>query len=119
MDGATGVKALRTTAQDDGVAGLHAQPCGIGRNVGPAFVNDADDAEGHRNTLYGEPVGPPPLRQDAPQGIGQLRNRIEPGGHRFDAVFIEHQAVQHRGAQPAFARGAHVHVVGGNDFVAA
>ena len=43
--------ALRAAAQDRGVAGLEAQRAGVGRHVGAAFVDDADDAERHAHAL--------------------------------------------------------------------
>jgi len=52
------VKALRAAAQDRGIAGFECQPAGIGGDVGPALINDADDAERDGDPLDREPVRP-------------------------------------------------------------
>ena len=46
-----GMEALRAAAQDRGIAGFERQPAGIGGDVGTALIDDADDAERHRDTL--------------------------------------------------------------------
>jgi hypothetical protein len=51
MDGAVRMQALGAAAQDDGIAGLQAQRARIRRDVRPALVNHADDAQGHDDTL--------------------------------------------------------------------
>ena len=108
MDGAAGVKALGAAAQYHRIARLHAKPCSISRDVGPAFVNDPDDAKGHGNPLDHQPVGPLPLRHDAAQGIRQPGDRVKPGGHCLDAAFVEHEAVEHRVTESSFTPFAHV-----------
>ena len=60
MDGARGAETFGAAAQDHGVAGLEAERTGIGRHVGPALVDHADDAERHTHTLDAHAVGTPP-----------------------------------------------------------
>ena len=62
MNGAAGMHALGAAAQDGGVAGLQAQRARIAGHVGPALVDDADDAERHAHARDVEAVGPGPLR---------------------------------------------------------
>ena len=45
-EGGVGVDGFFAAAHDDGVAGLEAEACDVGRHIGPAFVDAADDAEG-------------------------------------------------------------------------
>ncbi len=45
VDGGTRSRAFRTAAQDHRISGLQAQRAGIGGDIGPALVNDADDAQ--------------------------------------------------------------------------
>ena len=51
MNGGGAAMRVRAAAQDDGVAGLEAEPAGIGGDVRPAFENDADDAERRADAL--------------------------------------------------------------------
>ena len=51
MDGAARMMALRAAAQDHRIAGFETQGAGIRCYIGPAFINDADDAKGHAPTL--------------------------------------------------------------------
>ena len=60
MDGAAGAKTLRAAAQDRGIAGLQAQRAGIGGDIRPALIDDADDAERHPHALDAHAVRPPP-----------------------------------------------------------
>jgi hypothetical protein len=46
-DGLVGVQGLLATAQDGGVAGFQAQRGGVGGDVGPRLVDDADHAQRH------------------------------------------------------------------------
>ena len=67
------VKALGSAAQDRRVAGFERQPAGVCRDIRPALVNDADDAERHGDALDGEPVRPRPFGEDTADRIGQRR----------------------------------------------
>ena len=63
MDGADRAEAVGAAAQDRGIAGLQAQRAGIGGDIGPALIDDADDAERHPDALDAHAVGAPPRRQ--------------------------------------------------------
>ena len=76
------MKAVRAAAQDRGIAGLHAQAPGIGRHVGPAFIDDADDADGHAHPReiaghWAASIPPSP----APTGSGKCRDVFQPLRH--------------------------------------
>jgi hypothetical protein len=112
MDGARAVKTIGATAQDDGVAGFQADAGRIRPDIRPAFVDHADDADGHGNTAEAQAVGPGPLRHDVTQGIGQCRDLLEPDGHGLDAPRIKPQAVKQR-RQPLIS--PQIGGVGGED----
>ena len=101
MDGARRAVAVRAAAQDHGVAGLQRQRAGVGGDVRPAFVDDADDAERHAHALDGHAVRPRPGFGDLADRIGQLADDVEALGHRLDALVVQRQPVEERGGQPA------------------
>ena len=88
MDGARRAVAVGAAAQDHGVAGLQRQRAGVGGDVGPAFVDDADDAERHAHALDGHAVRARPGFGDLADRIGQLADDVEALGHRFDALVV-------------------------------
>ena len=93
VDGLGGARAVRSAAQDGGVARLHAQPGGIGAHVRAALVDHADDAQGLRNAADAQAIGPGPVGQGAGEGVGQggdavqaLRHGLDPGRGQGEAV---------------------------------
>ena len=60
MDGAAGPQTVRAAAQNSGIAGFQAERAGVGGHVGPAFVDDADDAKRHAHALDRQAVRPRP-----------------------------------------------------------
>ncbi len=87
------MKALRAAAQDRRVPRLEGQSAGIGGDVGPALIDDADDAERHGDPLDREPVGARPVGEHAADRVGELGDRLEPGGDRLDPLRIECKTV--------------------------
>jgi hypothetical protein len=79
MDGAGGMERVRSAAQDDRIARFEAEGAGVGRDIGAAFIDHADDAQGRADALYPEPVGAIPFGNDVPDRVGQ-------GGNGADAV---------------------------------
>ena len=61
VDGGAGEAALRAAAQDHRIGRLQAQRARIGRHVGTALVDDADDAQRHAHALDPQAVGPRPF----------------------------------------------------------
>ena len=106
-------RALGAAAQDRRIAALQAQRRRIGRHVGPALVNDADDAERHAHARDLETVRPLPFGDDLPDGIVERRDRFEPGGRRFEPLVVEREAVDHRARRVARFRFGDVLGVGG------
>ena len=51
--------------------------------------------------------------------VGEIRDCVETGGHSLDTGVVEHQAIEHGGAQPALLPGVHVDRIGRKNFVAA
>ena len=101
-DGTVGMDRLTATAEDGGIAGLETQRGGIRGDVGPAFVNDADGADGHAHLLDLDAVGACPLVHHLADGIRQCGHLLDAGCHRLDAGIIEPQAVQHGCGKPFF-----------------
>ena len=85
---------------------------GIAGHVGPALVDDADDAERHAHARDVEAVGPRPLRDDGADGIGQRGDFLDSACHRLDAISIEREAIEHGAGQALGARRLHVARVG-------
>ena len=68
--GVVGVEGLASPTQDDGVAALHAEGEGVHGDVGPRFVDEEDDADGHAHLGNGHPVGPGPFGQHLTNRVG-------------------------------------------------
>ena len=115
-DGAGGFETVRSSAQDAGVAGLQAQPAGIGGDVGAALIDDADDAERYADAGDLQAVGALPLRHDGADGIGQGRHVFQALGDAFDAQFVQLQPVHQRRGGAARDGCGKVAGVGGQDF---
>ncbi len=107
------MKALRAAAQDRSVARLETQSPRVGRHIGPALIDDADDAERHAHTRDLETVRPRPGRDHLADGIGQARDVIETFGHGLDALVVEGETVQQRRRELLGARFVHVAGIGG------
>jgi len=114
-DNARRVQALGAAAQDNGVCGSQAEGASIGRHVGAAFIDDANDADGHADAREGEAAGPLP-------GVEHRANRIVKGGdigdalrHRLDAGGRGFQTVEHRAREALGAAALHVEHIGGDD----
>ena len=98
-DGGGRVKTIGAAAQDRRIAGFHAQRSGIGRHIGAAFIDDADDADGHAHPRNFHAVGTRPLRHHFAHWIRQLRNILKPLRHGLDAGGREREAVKEAGLQ--------------------
>ena len=72
------MQAFLAAAQDGGIAGLEAQAAGIGGDVRPAFVDDADHPQRRAHAGDVEPVGPRPARHFDADRIGQRGDLLEP-----------------------------------------
>ncbi len=91
---AAGVEAFRAAAQDNRVGGAHAERASVGRNVGSALVDDADDANGSAHAADLEAVRPRPFRKDGSDRIGQRGDILDACRHRLDACRRKFQPVE-------------------------
>ena len=114
-DGGRRMIALGAAAQDDCVARLEAQSTGVGGDVGPRFIDHADDAERHSHPRYIEAVGTIPPGQHLAHRIGQRRDLLEAPRHRFDTSRIQLEAFEHGLAEPLVPSRRHVGLIGGED----
>src|SRR5712692_5319115 len=89
----------------DGVAGLHAEPGGVGRDVRARLVDERDDAQRDADAGDLEAVRPAPRLDDHPHGVRERGDLAEPLRHLLDAGLAERQAVEER-ARGAAAPGA-------------
>jgi len=97
------VQRLLAAAQHAGVAGLQADCRGVGGDVRARLVDDADDAERHRDLLHLEPAVERRAREHAADGVGEAHHVAHALGHRPDARIGERQPVDHRRREPRLA----------------
>ena len=76
MNGTARMLALRAAAQNDRVAGFQAQRTCVCRNVRPALVDDADNAERHAHALDAQAVGARPVGEHGADRIGKGARRF-------------------------------------------
>ena len=111
-DGGGGVGAVRASAQDDGVAGLEAQPGRIRADVGAALVDHADDADRCGDAAEVQAVRAGPFGQRAGERVGKGGDLLQARCHGFEAGRGEQETVLQRGAA---SEGGGVGFVGGED----
>ena len=115
VDGAAGAQAVGAAAQDGGIARFQAERAGVGGHVGPAFVDDADDAERHPHPLDGHAVGPRPGRHDVADRVLQAADDLHAGRHGLDPGLVEGQPVEEGVGRAAGARLGDILGIGGQD----
>ena len=95
-----GMDRLGAAPQDNGVAGLEAQGRRIGGHIGTRLVDDADDPQRDAHLAHHQVVGALPHPGDFTHRVGQGGHLAQGVGHTGDALFIQHQTVQHGGGKP-------------------
>ena len=95
------VEGLRAAAQDDGVAGLDAQPRRVARHVRARLVDDRDDAERHAHPADAQPVRAHGHPGDLADRVGQRGDLAQPLGDGREPLRVEPQPVLHRRREPA------------------
>ncbi len=115
-DGAVRVDGLGAAAQNGGVAGFKTKGGGVGGDVGAAFVDDADGADGDADLLDADAVGAVPVIEDLADRIGKGGDVFQGGGDGFESRLVEPQAVEHGGGEAFCFAGEDVLVVFGDDF---
>ena len=96
MDRLRGPMTFRAAAQDHGIARLEREGARIRRDVRPALIDDADDAERHAHALDRHAVRSRPGFGDASDRIGQRAHHIEAVRHGGDAFLVEREPVKER-----------------------
>ena len=115
VDGAVALLRLAAPAQDHRIARAQAERGRIRRHIGPAFVDDADHAQGHPHSRQLQPVGADLRVDHAAQRIGERGDLLHPGRRAGDPVLVQLQPIEHRCRQ-AVGRGIlHVARIGGDD----
>ncbi|MNR02243.1 hypothetical protein D3C85_1180860 [compost metagenome] len=104
-DGARGFQAVRTAAQDGGVARADAQGGGVCGDIGPALVDDAQHADGGADAGDVQTIGGGPAGHLGADRIGLGGDGLDGDGHALDAGGRQGQAVDQGFGQ---ARGAGV-----------
>ena len=116
MDQPRGVKTLRASAQNGGVARFQAQPAGVGGDIGAAFENHPDHAERRRDALDAQAVGPLERLQRPADRVRQIGDFVEAARDGGDALVVEHQPVEHGGAEVLRPGLGHVESIGLEQF---
>ena len=111
-DGGVAMKSLAATPQDGGIAALEAEHRGVAGDIGAAFVDDADDPDGHADLAHFQTVGAFPGREFLPHGVRQAHHLPHALRHGGDPGGIQHQTVQHGGAEALGLSGFEVPGVG-------
>ena len=96
----------RAAAQDHRVAGLDAQPGGIGGHVGARLVDHRDHAERNADLRQLDAVGQRVALDDLADRIGQQRERLERLGHRLEPSGSQLEPVEQARAGCPCARAA-------------
>ena len=115
MDRGRRVKTVRSAAQHHSVAALEAERAGVGGDIRPALVDDADDAKRRRHPFDDEAVGAGERRQHPTDRIGQVRDLLEPARDRLDATGIESEPVDQGRAQVLRAGRPEIEPIGGEN----
>ena len=111
------MKTLGPTTQDHRIARLQAQRTGVGGHVGARFVDHADDAQRRAHAGDVQPAGLVPFGKDRADGIGLFRDAAQPVNDALNAVFVQSQAVHHRGRQTLVAAKLQILGIGRQDRV--
>ena len=88
-----GMDGFRAAAQQRGIAGLEAKRSGIYRDIGAAFVNNADDAERHPRFRDLQAVRATPAGKHRADGVGERSYLPQPRLHFGDTLWRSASAV--------------------------
>ena len=106
------MNGLAAAAEDAGVARLDAQGSSVDGDVGPRFVNDGDDAQGHSHLADMQPVGPVPFFKAAADRVGKLDDLAHAGSHIVNPLFCQLQTIQHGFAHAVVPCRGNIQVIG-------
>ncbi len=78
-------KTIGAATQNRGVAGFQTKATGIGGDVWTAFIDDADDTDGHGDAADFHAIGSRPFVENSANRVFQFRDLLKPLGHGLDA----------------------------------
>jgi hypothetical protein len=107
----------RRTAQQHRAAGLEADRRRVGRHVGPALVDHADDAHRHTDLLHPQSVGQGRSADHLTHRVGQGGDVPQAVGDRRDPVGVEPEAIDDVLPRAGLTRDLDVDRVLGDDRV--
>ena len=110
-----GLDGLAASAQQHGVAGLHAKAGRVRGHVRAGLVDEANDAERHANAGDLQPGGTAPGLDRFTDRIGQRGDLAQPRGHGLDAGVGERETIEERAGDAGGARALEVRAVGLED----
>ena len=110
-----GVHSGGAAAQQRGVTGFQRQTERVDGDVGPAFVDDADDTERDTLLTQGQPVGQGVAAQYLADRVRQTGDLAQSRGDPLDALGVQGQPVDHRGRRVGRPGRAQVIGVGRQD----
>lgn len=76
-------------------------PAGVGRHVGARLVDHGDQAQRHAHAGQVHTARKHAVVEHAADGIGQLGELLQTGGHALDALRRQQQTVEQTGEVPA------------------
>ena len=114
-DDLVGAGRKAAAPQDARVAGLHADPGGVGGHVGPGLVDHGHHAKGHRHAPKLDAVVEGRFQRHDAERIGQRRHLLQSVGHSKDARLVQHEPVQQRLGGAGRPGRLHVLAVGLHD----
>ena len=103
-------------AQQGGIARGKAQGGGIRRNIGATFIDDANHAQGYAHARNGHAIGADAFIDRRTHRVGQMSNRLHPGGHPVDPPGIQPKPIQHRARKARFRPCLHILLIGQQTF---
>ena len=110
-----GMEGFPAPLQDHGIAAFHAQGDGVGGYIGPGFIDDPDDPQGHGHLGDGQPVGQGAPAEDPSHRIREPGHLTDALGHLGQPVMGKQQPVQEGIPQPSLPAFFHIHGIGFQD----
>ncbi len=115
--GAVGLRRGAATPEDDGVAGLQAEPGSVDGDVGAGLVDHPDHPHRHPDLPDLEAVGQRRAPDHLADRVGQRGDVAERLGHGRDARRVEPEPVPEALGHPLLAASGEVERVGGDDLL--
>ena len=104
---------LGAAAQNTGVATFDRQRGRFNRDVGPAFINHAEHANGHTHLADADAAGLLFHANDLADHVGHGRKLLASKGDSFQGFRVELEPVQHGAGQAGRCRALQIEGIGG------